>query len=67
MTDERVEIEDPRDRALLAIAQGSTMNDTVLPGGYRTPPRDLIVDGTALRTPTGPEARLRARGGARPY
>lgn len=67
MTDERIGIEDPRDQALLRIASGATLNDTVLPSGYRTPPRDLVVDGMTLRTPTGPESRYRSRGGARRY
>lgn len=48
MTKERIEIEDPRDQALLRVAQKALMNDTVLPSGYRTPPRDMIVDGMAL-------------------
>lgn len=66
-TPEVIAIDDPRDQALLRIAPGATMNDTVLPSGLRTPPRDLVVDGMSLRTPTGPEARSKARRGARPY
>jgi len=66
MKDERIDIEDPHDQALLRIAAGATMNATVLPSGYRTPARDLVVDGMTLRTPTGPESRYRSRG-ARPY
>jgi len=48
MDEGSIEIEDPRDLALLRMAQGALMNDTVLPSGYRTPPHDMIVVGTGL-------------------
>jgi len=51
MSDERIEITDSRDQALMRMAQGAKMNKTVLPSGYCTPPRDMIVDGMALVTP----------------
>jgi hypothetical protein len=57
MADETISIDDPRDQALLRIAQASLMNATTLPSGFLTPARDLIVDGTTLRTPTAAEAR----------
>jgi len=57
MADETIEIDDPRDQALLRIAQASLMNRTTLPSGFVTPSRDLIVDGMTLRTPTAAEAR----------
>lgn len=61
MADETIQIEDPRDQALLRIAQKSLMNATTLPSGFLTPPRDLIVDGMTLRTPTDAEARSFAK------
>ncbi len=67
MADERIEIEDPRDQMLLRIAPGALMNDTVLPSGFRTPARDLVVDGMALVTPTDAQMRAFRRRGARPY
>ena len=66
-TDERIEIEDPRDQALLRVAPGAIMNDTILPSGFHTPPRDLIVDGMTLRTPTDQEGMHKPRRGPRPY
>lgn len=61
MADETIQIDDPRDQALLRIAQQSRMNATTLPSGFLTPPRDLIVDGMTLRTPTDTEARSFAK------
>lgn len=57
MTDETIQIDDPRDQALLRNASGALMNATTLPSGFLTPARDLVVDGMTLRTPTAAEAR----------
>lgn len=57
MADDTIQIEDPRDQALLRIAQGSLMNSTTLSSGFVTPSRDLIADGMTLRVPTEAEAR----------
>lgn len=65
MSDETIQIDDPRDQALLRIAQASLMNATTLPSGFVTPSRDLIVDGMALRTPTDEESRSFGRRDAR--
>lgn len=48
MEDGKIALEDERDIAFCAIAQGSLVNDTRLPSGYRTPPRDMIIRGTEI-------------------
>lgn len=65
MSDERIEITDTRDQALMRMAQGAKMNKTVLPSGYCTPPRDMIVDGMALVPAMAREDRPGMRGGPR--
>lgn len=52
-----IELTDPKDTAFAAIAQGALVNDTVLPSGYRTPKRDLVISGTTLVEPTAEQKR----------
>ncbi len=64
-----IELADPKDTAFAGIAQGALVNNTVLPSGYRTPKRDLVVSGTTLVEPTEEQRRAFAarRRTRRPY
>lgn len=57
MPDEPIELTHPLDLAFARMAQGALFNDTIMPSGYRTPPRDLVIDGTALVEPSDEQRR----------
>ncbi len=43
-----MELTSPEDLSFAEVAQGARVNQTILPSGYTTPPRDLFIHGKWL-------------------